>query len=178
MKVKKQDIPREGLEVAFVNSSAKADNLGDSGIVASIMEAPAARLKLMPLAGDAVRVSGDFSAKLLLVCGRCLQANPFAVDGSLDVVFQIQLASQAAEEEIMLSSGDLEVYFYDGVDLNLGEMLNSEISLLLPLAPVCEEECLTICPHCGRMMTSQECDCKGPMPDSRWSKLAGLKFDS
>ena len=177
MKVKKEDILRDGLEVAFANSMARADNLGGSGIVADITEAPAARLKLVPLAGDAVRVSGYFKAGLTLVCGRCLRANPFKVAGSLDVVFQLQPALPAAEEEIMLSSGDLEVYFYDGLELDLGEMLNSEISLLLPLAPICETECLATCARCGKMLTSAECDCKGSAPDPRWGKLAGLKFD-
>ncbi len=175
MKILREDITQQGLAVSFTDLEAKPADLGDARVLKAIVEPPRARLRLNLMRNDMVRVEGAYSARLEAVCSRCLSPLTLALAGELNVVFQVD--KQGGEEEIMLSARDLEVYFYDGVELDLGALVRNELSLQVPFAPVCAEPCLDICPACGKLLVDKACDCRVRTPDPRWAKLAGLKLD-
>lgn len=171
MKILREDIGSEGLQTTFSLSHARPGDLGEENVVLAIVRPPQGEFQLMPMAGNMVRVRGRFSSLIEVCCCRCLRPLPLGLKGDLAVVFQPQPLN--AEDEIMLSARELEVYFYDGVELDLGQVLLSELSLLIPYAPLCEGECASVCAKCGHM----PCQCGQTKIDPRWNKLAGLKFD-
>lgn len=175
MKILWEDITQQGVDAVFTDSEAKPSDLADERVIVGIIEAPRAELRLMPMRGHMVRAEGVYSAVVEVVCGRCLQPNRLDLQGKLRVVFEKQ--PESAEEEIMLSQKDLEVYFYDGVELDLAALIRSELGLLIPYAPVCEGACVNTCFKCNRFITGDNCGCKPSGGDPRWSKLAGLKFE-
>ena len=75
MKVKVEDIPKEGLEVSFEETSFTPQELGSQ--VASLAGAVEASVKLVRRPG-LVQARGGYAASLELVCSRCLE--PFATD--------------------------------------------------------------------------------------------------
>jgi uncharacterized protein len=48
------------------------------------------------------------------------------------------------------------------------------VLLDLPLAPLCSEECLGLCPRCGQNWNLSSCACP-PEGDPRWSALDALR---
>jgi len=137
-----------------------------------VIDAPAARLRLLR-SGARVLVKGEFATRLRLVCSRCLKEMDFAAQGPLDMVFLPQPAG--AEEEIHLAQEDMEVCFYQDGIIDLSQTLRDEISLAMPMAPVCRADCPGICPVCGRSPKDGSCGCPRVAPDSRWAKLKEFK---
>jgi uncharacterized metal-binding protein YceD (DUF177 family) len=172
MKILREDIPPEGLHLELSDDKACPQDLAEPGLVTDIIE-PIKGVVNLAAHGDKISVKGTVTARLLAPCSRCLQIISLDLSGEFKVKFQVQPRNHTAEEEIMLCAHDLDVYFYDGAELDLTWVLRNELSLLLPMAPVCAFDCARSCPRCGKLMTSAECDCG--RPDARWSKLAGIK---
>ncbi len=65
------------------------------------------------------------------------------------------------EEETTLSTGDLEVSFFDGEEIDLVQLVEDELLLLVP-ETVCEEDEDGRCTECGKdlneMFRPQEAD--------------------
>jgi uncharacterized protein len=175
MKIFREDIPAEGLEVAFSIALERIRDL--SPLLAGADQPPCLSLRLRPMRDNMVQAEGEIKGLLILSCSRCLQETPFILDSTFSVVFHPDrgLSQARGKEEVMLGMDDLEVYFYDGVVIDLAALLRSELELLLPLAPRCGGPCLPVCPHCGQV--GGECACGEKAADPRFRRLAELKFD-
>jgi uncharacterized protein len=121
--------------------------------------------------GETVFVRGDLSARVPLVCGRCLEPYTLAVSPTVDARFVPSPATRGEERE--LAADDLETDVYrDGV-LDLTSLLETETTLALPMKPLCRESCRGLCPVCGGNRNVTACACEAPAPDSRWAALKG-----
>lgn len=169
MKVRLEDIPDEGLDVAFELKTAAAEDLGE--VVKAVIDAPKAKLHLNK-SGEFVLARGSASAMLRVDCSRCLKSFDMTVDQGLDLVFQPLVKY---DDEVELISSDMEVSFYEGEEVDLGQAVLDEIGLAIPMAPLCRPECVGICPHCGQDLRKGRCQCGTKEFDPRWAKLAELK---
>ena len=169
MKVRLEDIPEEGLDVAFEIRPAAAQDLGE--VVEEIIEPPKASLHLQK-SGDIVLARGGASARLRMDCSRCLQSFDMSIDQDMDLVFQ---PAAEHDDEIELVSADMEISFYEDDEVDLGQAVLDEIGLAIPMAPLCRPECDGICPHCGKDLRQGPCQCGAKEIDPRWVKLAELK---
>ncbi len=180
MKVRLEDIPPEGLPVAFELRGQDPAELGPA--VAGVVRAPRASLRLFRQ-GDEVLAHGEFGAVVRLVCSRCLAEADHEVGGSADWLFLPAAPGgeagrgAAANEEVRLAREDLEAIFYQDEVLDLGRALVDEIALALPMAPLCREDCPGLCPVCGKPRAAGGCDCPPAGSDPRWAKLARLKLE-
>lgn len=170
MRVRLEDIPPQGREVAFIDKHLAPEDLGPQ--VLAVTEPPSVRLRLMRT-DDRVMAKGPYQARLRLNCSRCLKEMDFSVQGELDLVFLPQ--GPAVEEEVHLAQEDMEVCFYQGGEIDLGQAVRDEISLAVPMAPVCQEACPGICPICGRSLENGTCGCSNKEIDPRWAKLKDFK---
>lgn len=73
-----------------------------------------------------------------------------------------------------LDSENLSVAYYEGDRIDLGEEVRQSIILALPMKPVCREDCLGLCSHCGRNLNKEKCGCKEEEIDERLAKLGKL----
>ncbi len=172
MKVRLEDIPPEGLTVEYTDTRLRAQDLGLQ--VGSIISPPWARWQLK-LLGEMVRAQASYRASLGLVCSRCLAETPLDVAGELDLVFRPQ--APAEDDDVQLGEDELEVAFYEGGEVDLGQALLDELSLTLPMAPLCRPDCPGICPVCGRLLSEGACGCRAKETDPRWAKLAKLEIE-
>lgn len=172
MKVRLEDIGPEGLEVSFADTGLRPDHLGDQA--GAIVRAPEAKLRLTR-SGTTVRARGEVSGSFLLVCSRCLGDCPFELQGEVDLYFRPRPDSEAAE--VRLEQDELDVIHYDSDEIDLGAALREEISLALPMAPVCGPQCRGLCPKCGQPLAQGQCGCQKKEIDPRLAKLAELKID-
>jgi uncharacterized protein len=70
---------------------------------------------------------------------------------------------------------DDEAYEIENDFVDLAPMVHDAIFLDLPLAPLCREDCLGLCPYCGVDRNDESCDCQSPV-DPRWATLDELRF--
>ena len=111
---------------------------------------------------DGILVSGDVDATAEGECVRCL----------IDVKQRIRVEFQ----ELFAYSFD-EAFDYtvhdDHVDLE--PLIRDAVVLSLPFQPVCQQDCLGLCPECGvRLLDNPGHEHEAPV-DPRWAALAGLE---
>jgi uncharacterized protein len=76
-----------------------------------------------------------------------------------------------------LADGDLDLFGYDGENLDLELLLREQFVLAVPYAPLCTEDCLGLCGQCGIDRNHGTCQCEKPI-DPRLSGLKSLKLPS
>lgn len=81
--------------------------------------------------GNDVRAVGTLSAAVTQSCVATDVPVPEQVDEPFDIIFRPQPGEVSAEEEIELSEGELDVVFYDGASVDLGEAVAETMSLSL-----------------------------------------------
>jgi len=110
---------------------------------------------------DGILVSGEVSAAADGECVRCL------IDVSIPVEVEFQeLFAYSVDEAFDYSVQD------DHVDLE--PLVRDAVVLSLPFQPVCQEDCLGLCPICGvRLLDNPGHEHEAPI-DPRWAALTGL----
>jgi len=128
--------------------------------------------------GTTVHVRGPLAGRVEVECGRCLDRYPLDVGVELDLFYLPRLADRPEEQEEEVGLGDHEVVvgYYEGEQLDLGEVAREQIFLALPYKRLCREDCAGLCPTCGRNLNQGACGCpEEPEPvDSRLEPLRRL----
>ncbi len=119
--------------------------------------------------GEAVFVKGRLVARVPQHCGRCLK--PYAVTVTPEVDARFVPNPRRRGEEVELGADDLETDVYDHGVLDLTTLLETETTLLLPMKPLCREDCRGLCPICGTNRNVSSCRCEVTVDDPRWAPL-------
>jgi len=56
--------------------------------------------------------------------------------------------------------------------LDLTEAICQYALLVIPMKPLCREDCAGLCPNCGHNLNHGACDCPPQATDPRWSELS------
>ncbi|MBC7724610.1 MAG: DUF177 domain-containing protein [Burkholderiaceae bacterium] len=111
---------------------------------------------------DGILVRADIDTEAVGECVRCL----IGVTLPVEVEFQELFAyshDEAFEYEVDEDTIDLEPVVRDAVVLSL------------PFQPVCQEDCLGLCPQCGvRLLDNPDHEHEAPI-DPRWAALGSLE---
>jgi uncharacterized protein len=111
---------------------------------------------------DGILVSADVETVAEGECVRCL----IDVKVPIEVEFQ-ELFAYSLDEAFDYTVHD------DHVDLE--PVVRDAVVLSLPFQPVCQEDCLGLCPECGvRLLDNPGHEHEAPV-DPRWAALAGLE---
>jgi uncharacterized protein len=130
--------------------------------------------RLLPDAGDEVRVEGRVTANLEAECDRCLTPAAFAVDASFDLFYKPAEVESGADE-IALDEGEAEMGFYEMPGLELEDILREQVLLQLPMQKLCRPDCKGICAVCGGNRNEVECQCETQHDrDDRWNGLRNI----
>jgi uncharacterized protein len=110
--------------------------------------------------GRHVVARGSFSTAIELECARCLEEYRVEVASPIEEELElpVPLAEQEAEEAEGPVEEESERLFVDNI-LDLTELLRQDILLAVPIKPVCSEMCKGLCPHCGKNLNQEPCDC-------------------
>jgi uncharacterized protein len=122
-----------------------------------------------------VRVQGKFTVEMAAECDRCLGRARFPLDSSFDLCYR-PVSLLAREEEVEIGEDEVEIGFYEGGGLELGDILREQVLLALPMQRTCSEDCKGICPVCGRNRNETKCDCRIESNDDRWGALRKLEI--
>ena len=111
-----------------------------------------------------ITVSGTVTAPWEGECRRC--GGP--VTGQVTAQVRERYAPDGGTD------ADEEAYLLAGDELDLEPLVRDAVLLDLPLAPLCSEECLGLCPQCGANWNEGSCGCP-PVTDARWAALDRLR---
>lgn len=117
-------------------------------------------VELVPL-GKTIEAIGTVRTSWQGPCARCLQPAHGTLEGDVREVFE------DPHEE-----GETYPLQHDEIDLE--PLARETVVLELPQAPLCREDCLGLCPHCGADRNESPCSCEAPL-DPRWAVLDELR---
>ncbi len=169
-------IPAAGLDLVLHLDEAWFDRwrTQDPGLEISLPSAVSASVRVERHGRD-ILLRGRLSGTLTLTCSRCLA--PFSAPA--EAAFDLLLAPgpapvrPAGEEE--LSAEELDMDFYTGDTLDLEPLLKEQVILLLPVKPLCAEDCQGLCPRCGVNRNTEPCTCGEGRSASPLAPLTKLK---
>jgi len=110
---------------------------------------------------DGILVSADVDGEAVGECVRCL--------------IEVHLPVEVELQELFAYSRD-EAFDYQVHDdtIDLEPVVRDAVVLSLPFQPVCQEDCLGLCPQCGvRLLDNPGHEHEAPV-DPRWAALSGL----
>ncbi len=140
--------------------SGPIDDLACSGSEVSAGSELRADVTFESIAGG-VSVTGVVTAPWTGACRRCL----VTASGTLTIPVR----------ELYTEDGDGEdTYPLTDDEVDLEDLVHDAVLLELPLAPLCGEGCLGLCPMCGINRNEQNCRCETPR-DGRWAALDVLR---
>jgi uncharacterized protein len=116
------------------------------------------------------RLVGTLTATLELACSRCVEPYQLPVNASFDVRYLPQSENIGEEREVQ--EDDLSDAFYRDEQIDLGQLMEEQFYLALPMKPLCREDCKGLCASCGANLNEETCGCQVRWEDPR---LAGLK---
>jgi uncharacterized protein len=111
---------------------------------------------------DGILVSADVTGTASGECVRCLIGVESAVEVEIQELFAYS-EDEAFDYEVQTDTIDLEPVIRDAVVLSL------------PFQPVCQDDCLGLCPQCGvRLLDNPGHEHEAPV-DPRWAALASVE---
>ncbi|MEF2232229.1 MAG: DUF177 domain-containing protein [Pseudodesulfovibrio sp.] len=127
-----------------------------------------AEVTIYPQPGDGALVRGALTGSVMLPCDRCAEPFELPIEVSFDAYEQLPDGEGGEEPRVRVVNGQTQ--------LDLGAVLWEEFSLALPFKPLCSEECLGICPGCGRDLNREPCACDRDKGDERLAVFRNLKI--
>src|SRR5207253_7002882 len=115
---------------------------------------------------DQFRLAGRVRTMLELPCGRCLEPFESAVEAEFDLRYQPH-ARNTGEGEREIEEDDLTTAFYEHDAIDLGQLMQEQIYLALPMKPLCRDDCRGLCPVCGTNRNRDTCVCNSRWEDPR-----------
>ncbi len=102
-------------------------------------------------------------------CARCLK--PLQIPETLEIervlVDSVEDEEKLGEEEIVLLENDAA---------DLDAVVREAVIWSAQMSYLCKEDCLGLCPRCGKDLNEGPCGCK-PETDERFAALADLHFE-
>jgi uncharacterized protein len=111
--------------------------------------------------------------ELELPCSRCLEPFRLPVDASFDQRF-LPSSAMATQEEREVQEDDFEISYYRDDQIDLNQLLREQFYLVLPMKPLCGEDCKGLCAQCGTNLNTATCTCATEFQDPRLAPLKGL----
>jgi len=119
-----------------------------------------------------IRLRAAYKGEFEVLCARCVEPVPSAVEGSFDLIFRPQ-AVDAESGERAITPDETEIGYYEESGLSLEDVVREQVLLSLPSRTLCNADCKGLCPRCGQNLNSGTCNCE-PAADARWTALSGL----
>jgi uncharacterized protein len=148
----------------------RSGRVGELRVAASVVPADAEVVAdaLLDSVDGGIEVTAGVTATWRGECRRCLKPVTGRLDCEVREMYRLRRPHEGPTE-------DEETYELDPDHLDLEPLVRDALLLELPLAPLCRESCLGLCPTCGSDLNEGPCDCPSPVVDPRWAALNVLR---
>lgn len=114
---------------------------------------------------DTVYVTGTGEATAELLCSRCLDQ----FEQTIAIDFKEAFSQN---EEVVEADENEDTLLIEEEFIDLLPLIEENIVLAFPFAPLCKDDCLGLCAICGQDQNEKKCNCQDQVIDPR---LEGLK---
>ena len=73
----------------------------------------------------------------------------------------------AGSGEVEVAEEDIDTAYYQDGEIDLGELIHEQLYLMLPMKPLCQDDCQGLCPMCGANRNTR------PAPARRRGRIPG-----
>lgn len=158
--------PGEMRSVARVVVAPDGDEaIGIVGVLAIPGGSPIELDLRLESASEGVYVSGRVAARLVGECSRCLDG----LDRPIEVRIEELFAYPESRTDETTEADELPRLVDDHVDVE--QTVRDAVVVDIPLAPLCGEDCLGLCPECGERRADLGPDHRHETLDARWAAL-------
>jgi uncharacterized protein len=98
-------------------------------------------------------VKASMSVDAEMECSRCLIPVPMKIEATTE----IQYSPLPKFERDQIDA--IGIGYYSEEYIELSDELRESILLELPMIVLCSEDCIGFCPHCGKNLNIEVCDC-------------------
>ncbi len=174
MKILVDDIPKEGLKLEFsLDPDWVRERVTDPGDDFKFEGEIHVKVELHK-SSNGIKVKGSYSGIASLVCPRCLDSFQSPMEES----FHIRLMSETlvyGKRELHLTIKDLDIEYFDGIVVDLEDIILSELVVNFPHDKLCSEDCRGLCPVCGVNWNHESCEHvdvrERPLKNRLWDQL-------
>ncbi len=168
MKIQIARIPNEGIHLRFTEK--------DSWIVQKLSRALGELYHPVdPVVGrvsvyetmDNLSIQGELSFLIHPVCARCMEV--YKIHSQLPIRRLLVPMSEGHPEKA--DSEDEGVGFYEGAEIDVGEMISEQVVLDQPMIYLCKPDCRGLCLQCGANRNLKECPCRANFEKSPFGVL-------
>ena len=134
-----------------------------------ILEKSPVSLTFTNLGKGRASVEGQAEFVFAMNCDRCLKP----VREKLTLQFSREVHAPDAILEQQDDEDDDQI-FMEGYQLNIEDLLNSEIIMNWPSKVLCRADCKGICMQCGQDLNTGTCECDTFIPDPRMAVIKDI----
>jgi uncharacterized protein len=115
----------------------------------------------------------ELNTEVELTCSRCLSLfrYPLTLNFEEEYVPTVDVTS-GAPLPLPEEAGTFTIDEHHILDLT--EAVRQYTLLVIPMKPLCDEDCAGLCQNCGHNLNRGRCDCPVQSTDPRWSELTKL----
>jgi len=138
---------------------------------------------------EGILAVGEAKATAHLECSRCLVQFDYPAQGQMEHLFINEAPPTGpAHGDRVLRAGEVDAREWSDTDasadedldmspiqdgmIDIGPLVREVLTLALPMKPLCREECLGLCPVCGKSLNDGPCGCEVEVADPRLAAFA------
>lgn len=133
--------------------------------------------------GQDLFLAGALDGATEATCSRCLERYRQPLHEGFRLVLEPAGSRVPADPEGAAAlvrdglylSDELEAGWFQGSEIDLAGFVRELITLLLPVQPLCKEDCRGLCPRCGIDRNHETCECEDGNPASPFAALRKLR---
>ncbi len=114
-----------------------------------------------------IELVGEAKTKIEMICDRCTETYTEEITFTVDEKMKREDAFSDNEE-------DPDFLIFSGFSVDFDEILYTNLFMALPSKSLCSEDCIGICPVCGKNLNHEECSCDTRTTDPRFDILDKL----
>jgi uncharacterized protein len=105
-------------------------------------------------------------------CDRCVEDFDLVLENSYRMyyVYSEEESKKYEPDEVMVITPETN-------EIDISDDVRQMVLLSVPMKLLCYEECLGLCPRCGKNLNFEVCTCKVEEIDPRWAPLLKLMED-
>ncbi len=116
--------------------------------------------------GKSLFLKADCNGTMQTQCARCLK--------DIEETFYFPLDEQLIQNDSADVSEDEDVIVFDGYSFELDDIVCDNFLMNVNGSYLCKEDCMGLCPSCGKNLNEGDCSCENIDIDPRWSTLLDI----
>ena len=120
--------------------------------------------------GKSLFLRAECSGTMQTQCARCLK--------DIEETFYFPLSEQLIQNDDTDVSEDEDVIVFDGYSFELDDIVCDNFLMNVNGSYLCKEDCMGLCPSCGKNLNEGDCSCENIDIDPRWSTLLDIMKNS